>query len=181
MMGYDAQKLFLGISLLAIFYLNGCLNDDNEVRQNQVLECLLSEYIEACEVQPSDTLALRYTKGWTDTSSVVSVREWHGGRYLKGATGIIESSFKDVTIYAVVDSINGTYDSKDGFTGLPIPNSLTWRESMLPTVEEGNEFSYPESFQELQVEFIEKNGFGAILMSTEQMNAINLQCNFSAQ
>ena len=180
-MGYVVQKSFLGISLLAVFYLNGCLNSDVGAGQDQILECLLSKYIEAGEVEPRDTLALRYTRGWTDTSSIVSLRKWRNGRSLRGADGIIESSFKDVVIYAVVDSINGVSNVQSRFTSFPIPNNLKWRESMQSSVEDNNTLSYPESFEELQVEFIEDDGFGAILMATEKMTAIELRCNPAAQ
>lgn len=168
-------KFCLGASVLIVTFF-GCLNDVEEVDTRNHLECLLSVYNTFHGIQVGDTLVLQDMAGWTDTTSVISLRKFKNGRSLDGQPDIMIADYAGVVILGLFGHLGDQSSVIDALPNPTIVNGLTWREYnsqrnflQLPSV--------PERFSELQLIYSRRRGIVGFLLGESELRKELMRCN----
>lgn len=146
-----------------------------------ILECIIDAYIVEFSMRLGDEISLFETKGWSDTTSILSVRTISSDRLENGRYWF--SKYKGADLYLSQGELLEDGDLKTFFDKERIiSNNLTWEVKQIknPTGQEG-EIVPPEEFDEVQIVY---NQNMKCIMETEMMGRnkfkerINLTCGF---
>ncbi len=146
-----------------------------------ILECMLDSYIAEFSMRLGDEMSIFETEGWSDTTSIVSIRTISSDRLENGRYWV--SKYKGVKLYLSQGRLLENGDLKLFFDKEKmVSNNFTWEEKQIknPTGQEG-EIVPPEEFDEVQIVYHQNR---RCIMETEMMGRnkfkerINLTCGF---
>lgn len=150
-----------------------CNTSDPSAR---VLECLLDEYIGFYEIEEGDTIVIRELTNWTDSLSLISIHKYGNGRSINGSPHLLQASFEGITILGMVSADEEPTSTAPKFS---IANSLDWSDFGAKKNYD-NGFTYPESFDELQMEFSSK-AIGNKILGDPHFTTLNTGCTSEEQ
>lgn len=124
MMEFIKRKLTRPINfLLLLTIINSC--NFNSKKEDQLLDCILNNYIKDSNLSKGDIISMNYKIKWTDSTSiaVISNDRFKGN---KEKDLFFSSSFNDIKIYLLINNQKGVDDGKSSLNFL-IPNNLVWK------------------------------------------------------
>lgn len=123
MMELIKRKLTRPINhLLLLTIINSC--NYNSKKEDQLLECILNNYIKDFNLSKGDIISMNYKINWTDSTSiaVISNNRFKGN---KEKDIFFSSSYNDIKIYLLIKNQKGV-DGKSSLNFL-ISNNLVWK------------------------------------------------------
>ena len=145
------------------------------VNEAETLECLLNHYIEYHDIGNHDVLLVKDTRGWTDTSSIISVQQYKGQIDFDEQSNLYGSTFKGIKLLAFIDSIDGTVIRDNGSPRFTVATHLSW-DHIDEVASRNDPFSYPESFNEVQVEYANQSYFKTDMLGSQTVFTKPLSC-----
>lgn len=167
-----ALLFLLKINVLLIFFPGCNFYTDSKIWREDA-KCLMEGYIEQRKLTSSDTILVKEFYGWTDSTSLVSIKEFRNGRSLISDKTLFVNKFQEITFLYSIESIENNYLDETRNPSF-VPDYT--KKKIFKFVKKPHDFA-PENFFDVQVEFSRELGVIEFLLGSDVSRELRIRCD----